>query len=584
MTLKPCTRPKALWIGGYFLVLLTAASLATGCGKLSFLGRGEAAQEEEEPATVAVTLPAEKLELFMEHPYLVQGQPAKFNVHLTVLVDGMPIRSGTLTVVATGPSGKTVQVEQPAPRSPGIFGPVIAFPEAGENEMSLSLQSDQAEETIRVPVMVYADEAAAKKAADEADDTEPEGAISFLKEQAWKIGVVVEPVTKRRLVQRLTVPGQIVPPAGAKAVVTPPIAGRVLPPPDGAFPRVGQQVKAGQIVAVIEPPLAGPQGVELMVNRAQIQAIETELAVKQMDVEIEIKKAEIDVEQARRVLQRAKTLSSQGATAVKQLQEAEHELKLAEASYEGKLQLRKPYEHARQQLRSMVEGQGSRVESQKANGTSQTPALDARPSTLSLSLRAPVSGTVTTAQATEGEYVDATKALFTIINMERVWIEAKVSEYDLEQVAKAPAANFTLAAYPGRSFTILGRDGGQLIDIGSVVDTNSRTVPVRYEVSNPDRLLRVGMFAEVAIETERIEETLAIPESALVDEDGRPIAYVELEGETFQKRDLVLGIRDSGFVEVKQGLEAGERIVTKGAYAIRLASVSSVIPAHGHAH
>jgi hypothetical protein len=198
------------------LLLCSLPALGLGCGNLSFVGRGEAAQEEDEPATVAVTLPAEKLELFMEHPYLVQGQDAKFNVHLTVLVDGMPIRSGKLTVVAIGPSGKTVQVEQPAPRSPGIFGPVVAFPEAGENQMSLSLQSDQAEETIRIPVMVYADEAAAKKAADEADDTEPEGAISFLKEQAWKIGVVVEPVTKRRLVQRLTVPGQIVPPAGRR--------------------------------------------------------------------------------------------------------------------------------------------------------------------------------------------------------------------------------------------------------------------------------------------------------------------------------------------------------------------------------
>jgi RND family efflux transporter MFP subunit len=180
--------------------------------------------------------------------------------------------------------------------------------------------------------------------------------------------------------------------------------------------------------------------------------------------------------------------------------------------------------------------------------------------------------------------VDATKSLFTIINMDRVWIEAKVSEYDIERVAKAPAADFTLAAYPGRSFTIIGSDGGRLIDIGKVVEASSRTVAVRYEISNADSLLRIGMFADVAIETERADQFLAIPESAVVDEDGRPIAYVELEGESFQKRDLELGIHDSGFVQVKQGLKEGERVVTKGAYAIRLASVSSVIPAHGHTH
>src|SRR5205823_12756791 len=109
-------------------------------------------QEAGEPRMSEVLLAAEKVELFMEHPYLVRGQEAKFNVHLTVLDDGMPVRSGKLTVVATGPSGQAVKVEQPAPRRPGIFGPVLAFPEAGENEMVLSLQSDQATDTSRVPV------------------------------------------------------------------------------------------------------------------------------------------------------------------------------------------------------------------------------------------------------------------------------------------------------------------------------------------------------------------------------------------------------------------------------------------------
>lgn len=75
----------------------------------------------------------------MEHPYLAQGEGAKFNVHLTVLKDGMPIRCGKLTIVATGPTGKTVTVEQAAPRSPGIYRPLVAFPEAGENQMTPSV-------------------------------------------------------------------------------------------------------------------------------------------------------------------------------------------------------------------------------------------------------------------------------------------------------------------------------------------------------------------------------------------------------------------------------------------------------------
>ena len=77
---------------------------------------------------------------------------------------------------------------------------------------------------------------------------------------------------------------------------------------------------------------------------------------------------------------------------------------------------------------------------------------------------------------------------------------------------------------------------------------------------------------------------MAIPDSAIVEEGGQPVAFVQVSGETFQKRELTLGIRDGNWVQVLTGVSEGERVVTKGAMAIRLASVSSVIPAHGHAH
>jgi multidrug efflux pump subunit AcrA (membrane-fusion protein) len=86
------------------------------------------------------------------------------------------------------------------------------------------------------------------------------------------------------------------------------------------------------------------------------------------------------------------------------------------------------------------------------------------------------------------------------------------------------------------------------------------------------------------VETARSEEAVAIPDSAIVEEGGQPVAFVQVSGETFEKRELKLGIRDGNFVQVLDGVKEGERVVTKGAYAIRLSSVSGVIPAHGHAH
>jgi cobalt-zinc-cadmium efflux system membrane fusion protein len=231
----------------FFLIPLSA-----GCGRLSRPEGPATARAEDGPKTVAVTLFGERLELFMEHPFLVRREASKFNVHLTVLKDGMPIRAGKLTVVANGPSGKATTVEQAAPRSPGIFGPTVTFSEAGKNETVLTLRSEQADETFRVPVTVYADEAADRSAADAADEPEPEGSITFLEEQQWKIGLVAERVARHHLVVRLAVPGLVVPRAGGKAMVTPPIAGRVLPLPKGRFPLVGDVAKAGDVVAGIE--------------------------------------------------------------------------------------------------------------------------------------------------------------------------------------------------------------------------------------------------------------------------------------------------------------------------------------------
>ena len=62
------------------------------------------------------------------------------------------------------------------------------------------------------------------------------------------------------------------------------------------------------------------------------------------------------------------------------------------------------------------------------------------------------------------------------------------------------------------------------------------------------------------------------------------VAFVQVSGETFEKRDLAVGIRDAGWVQVMYGVKEGERVVTKGAYAIRLASVSTTLPSHGHSH
>jgi multidrug efflux pump subunit AcrA (membrane-fusion protein) len=117
-----------------------------------------------------------------------------------------------------------------------------------------------------------------------------------------------------------------------------------------------------------------------------------------------------------------------------------------------------------------------------------------------------------------------------------------------------------------------------------MVDPVSRTVPVLYEMENFDGSIKVGSNARVSVRSGRDETGVVLPSSAILDEGGRPVAYVQVEGETFERRDLELGGKDAERVLVLSGIAPGERVVTGAAYQVRLASLSSSVPVHGHEH
>ncbi len=88
----------------------------------------------------------------------------------------------------------------------------------------------------------------------------------------------------------------------------------------------------------------------------------------------------------------------------------------------------------------------------------------------------------------------------------------------------------------------------------------------------------------MSVLTAKEESGVILPSSAILDEGGGPVAYVQVEGETFERRDLELGGKDAERVLVLSGIEPGERVVTGAAYQVRLASLSTSVPAHGHEH
>jgi RND family efflux transporter MFP subunit len=487
---------------------------------------------EEEDQTAQVTVWSDRFEIFLEHKFIVAGTPTPFVTHVTDLKTLEARREGKVVFAMKGPDGTSTEHAEEAPKRAGIYIPELAFPKPGEWTVTLRIPADGKDFTVDLPeVTVYASKEEAKKAA---EPEAPEG-ISFLKEQQWKVLTKAERAEKRRLVERVRVPALVAARPGSRASVAPPVAGRLIAPPGKAIPSIGERVEAGQTLALVQPPFS-------------------EFAARVVEANAEAVRAKLALDQATLAHERTKKLAASEARTARELQEAEFAVKSAKAAHDAAVALQTTYERS-----GAVQIDGG------------SPAL---------ALKAPIAGVVTAVAGTAGEHVATEKSVFSILDPAVVHLEARVPEPDTARFVAGKPALYELSSARGSVQPLEGR----LVHAGLEVDPATRAVPLLYEVKNPDGRFRVGAALTLHLETARAEDAVAIPVSAVVEEDARPIAFVQVSGETFQKRPLKLGIRDGQWIQVVDGVAAGERVVTKEAYAIRLASVSSVIPAHGHSH
>jgi cobalt-zinc-cadmium efflux system membrane fusion protein len=486
-------------------------ALLTGCG-----GADDASGAGEDPAPAggAVTVWTDSTELFMEHPALIVGAPDKFAVHLTDLTDFAPLRSGRVTLrFEPKGGGEPLVVTQDAPRSPGIYGPAPAFTRPGEYDLTITVESPQARDVIRVPdLRVYP---SAKEAPKEEGGEDP--GIPFLKEQQWKTpGFATAFAVTGRVTESFPAAGQIVPAAGRMARLSAPVAGVVEASGVAGSPAPGQRVSRGQTLAVLTPAL-GEGGSAYAEARAELREAQDEH-------------------------DRATRLYAVEAVPQRRVHEAEIRLTAAREALAG------------------FGGAGAA----RADGR--------------IVIRAPLAGVVASRSLAPGSRVDAGAELFTIVDPSVVWLDVRVAAADAARVSGKSDATFRV---PGSSEVWQVR---RAVSVGSVIDSLSRTVPVIYEVANPDGRLKIGMQAQAAVGTGSEVEGVVISGSAILDEDGRPVAYVQPEGERFEKRELILGGSSRDRTLVTSGIEAGERVVTGAAYQVRLASLSTSVPAHGHEH
>lgn len=194
-------------------------------------------------------------------------------------------------------------------------------------------------------------------------------------------------------------------------------------------------------------------------------------------------------------------------------------------------------------------------------------------------LRSPIRGVIAARHVAPGQHVEAGTHAFTVVDPGTLWFVARVPVRYSGAAGDMQGAWFTVEGMP-RVHT-----ADRVVSIGSVIDPESRTLPVRLAVSNPDGVLKVGMLANGHLLVGDPVEGAAVPVAAVQEEDGLTVVYVKVGGEAFQRRVVQLGPSDGTWTIVTAGIAAGEQVVTTGAYQVRLASVGDAeISDHGHPH
>jgi cobalt-zinc-cadmium efflux system membrane fusion protein len=293
-----------------------------------------------------------------------------------------------------------------------------------------------------------------------------------------------------------------------------PIPGRVVE----IRANIGDKVKAGDVLAVLDAPELGTAAADLA-------------------------KARADAEQKKAALARSRSLFEAEVVPRRDLEVAQAEWHQASAEAE----------RARLRLANLVPGGSVTAGSER------------------YTLRAPISGIVATRHINPAMETrpDAQEPLFVVTDMSKLSVLVDVPERDLPLVTVGKAAQVDVSAYPQRSFD------GKVIQVAPTLDPQTRRVQARVAVDNKEGLLKPEMYAKVALLADNREELPKIAIGALLVEGVKNFIFVERTPGVFEKREVTLAVQTRSYAYVWTGLKAGDRVVSVGALLLNAELASS---------
>lgn len=363
-----------------------------------------------------------------------------------------------------------------------------------------------------------------RKEKGEKQDQDGGGTIHVSTKQQKQLEIETAVPQQKGISEQISATGELILAGDAEVTISAPLTGIISV--SRPLPYVGRQVSKGEVVALIEQPLRPDGGAG-------------QLATAYSEAKGRVTLAEQEYNRARQLYE-AKVAPR------RRLEEAEVALETARAA-----------------LNPLAASVGS------------IPADGGK-----LALRAPVSGTVVELLSGTGRGVEAGGGIIRIVNTERLWLKANLPAIDLGRLPDRPQATFVIPGHRNQY------RAGKVISVGSMLDQQSRTLPVIFQVSNSGNRLKGGMFATVSISTGSSVTGLVIPEDALVEDEGRFFVYLQTAAEWFARQEVQIGSKNGGMVQITKGLDQHDKVVTRGSYYVRQAAMAGGKgdPHAGHNH
>lgn len=194
----------------------------------------------------------------------------------------------------------------------------------------------------------------------------------------------------------------------------------------------------------------------------------------------------------------------------------------------------------------------------------------------------PISGFIKSVDVRQGEYVEVGQKIATITKSCNLQLRAEVPEKYFAEINNVKSANFEMSY--GGGVQSIDALRGHVVAVGKTATEESAFIPLTFEFENNANIIP-GSFADIWLLFAPRHNVLSVPSSAITEEQGVYYVYVQMDDEDeFEKREVVIGMNNGLRTEIKRGVTAGDKVVTKGVYQVKLAGSGSAPEAHSHNH